>query len=328
MKHFAIVVLGLAAGVCAAQTEGPAPLVLVQTVPLEGVQGRIDHMCVGPESDRLFVAALGNNTVEVIDLKAGKRSGTIKGLQEPQGLAVVADSHALVVASAADGMCRVYDRSLKLTGTLADLDDADNVRYDAGNKYVWVGYGSGGLAVIDPAGPVKKRETKLDGHPESFQLEQQGSRLFVNVPTAQQIAVIDSESGDILARWPVTEAKANFPMALDEKNHRLFVGCRKPATLLVFNTEAGKLAASVGCCGDTDDVFYDAARKRIYVSGGEGTITVLEQVDADQYRSLATIPTASGARTSCFDAAASCLYVAVPHRDRQAAEIRVYKAQP
>jgi hypothetical protein len=147
----------------------------------------------------------------------------------------------------------------------------------------------------------------------------------VNVPTARQIAVIDREKLAVVAKWPLHDAEANFPMALDEANHRVFVGCRKPAKLLALDTETGKPVASVDCCGDTDDLFHDATAKRIYITGGEGCITIVDAAAADGYTRLADIPTAPGARTSFFNPTDQMLYIAVPHRAGQAAAVRVYR---
>lgn len=328
VKKLLLAFVGGCVGLFSAYAEPSAPLALLRTLPLQGVEGRIDHLSLDTTRSHLFVAALGNNTVEEIDLKSGSRIATIRGIMEPQGVVVLPQSDVLVVASGEDGMCRLYDRSAKLSGALDDLDDADNVRYDAKDMCVWVGYGDGALAAIDYSGPTISRRIRLDGHPESFQLETKGNRIFVNVPAAQEIAVVDRQSGKTTARWPVKNAKANFPMALDEKNHRLFVGCRRPAKLLVIDTKTGKVVAETACSGDTDDIFYDALRKRVYVSGGEGTVTVIEQVNADTYRLLGTVATGSGARTSLFDPESGRLYVAVPHREKQGASILVYKVLP
>jgi DNA-binding beta-propeller fold protein YncE len=149
----------------------------------------------------------------------------------------------------------------------------------------------------------------------------------VNVTHARHVAVIDRDKGAVIAKWPVNEAAANFPMALDEADHRLFIGCRDPAKLLVLDTETGKTVASIDIVGDTDDLFYDAANKRIYVSGGEGRVTVIDQADADNYKATSQISTAPGARTSFFVSKSGLLFVAVPHRGLQAAELRVFKGE-
>jgi DNA-binding beta-propeller fold protein YncE len=305
--------------------ESTKPLVQVRTIPLDGVQGRIDHFGLDAEGMRLFVAALGNDTVEVVDLAAGKVTRQIKNLRAPQGIGFAAESNRLAVANDEDGSLRLYDAiSLRQTATINLKDDADNIRYDASSRRFWVGYGNGGLAAIDPksGGPIA--DVKLAAHPESFQLETKGKRIFVNVPRAGHVAVIDRETGTIIEKFAVTEASANFPMALDEADQRLFIGCRSPAKLLVLDTETGKTIGALDIVGDTDDVFYDAANRRIYVSGGEGRITVIRQTNADIYDVLGQFATAPGARTSFFVAEMGMLYVAVPHRGEQRAELRVF----
>jgi DNA-binding beta-propeller fold protein YncE len=296
-------------------------LQVARTIPLE-VKGRIDHLAL--DGDRLFVAALGNDSVEVVDLKAGKAVARIDGLNEPQGVAAVPETHRLIVAGGGDGKVRVYDADLKPLGSVDRLEDADNARYDTDGKLAYVGCGDGALAVIDPQAIVKVGEIKLQGHPESFQLDPKSPLIYVNVPAKKHVAVVDRKQRTVIATWPLTDAAANFPMALDAENHRLFVGCRKPAKLIVLDTTTGKTVASLDCCGDADDIFYDAAKKRIYVAGGEGAISVFEQTTADKYASLGKISTAPGARTAMFSADGE-LYVAVPQRPGQRSEIRVFK---
>ncbi len=304
------------------------PLRLVQTIPMPGVTGRIDHLSIDLKRERLFVAALGNNTVEVLDLRAGKRLHSITGLQEPQGLIYLPELNKLFVASGGDGTCKSFDGELfKLLDTIKFPDDADNIRYDLAARLLYVGYGKGALGIADPAKAARVGDIELGGHPESFQLEKSGSRIFVNVPTAKHIAVIDRHKRTVLAKWPITQAAAHFPMALDETNHRLFAGCRKPPKVLVFDTTSGKLVAELASTGDADDLFYDAARKRLYVSGGEGFISVFRQHGSDQYQSLAKLATRAGARTSLFVPESSRLYLAVPQREGKEAEVRGYEVK-
>jgi DNA-binding beta-propeller fold protein YncE len=324
----------VAAAGCQARADdkdSPA-LKLVQTIPLPGVDGRIDHMAVDAKGRRLYVAALGNDTVEVIDLAAGKPAGTIRGVKKSQGVAYLPDLDRVVVASGGDGACRFYDAAtLRPTAEVRGLDDADNVRYDAAAKRVYVGYGEGAggaLAVIDAEKGVKVADVKLAGHPESFRLEEKGPRIFVNVPDAGHVAVVDRDKAAVVATWPVKDAAAFFPLALDEAGHRLLLGCRRPAKLVVLDTEAGKTVATADCAGDADDLFLDAANKRVYVIGGEGAVTVIDRPDADHYAAAGRVRTAAGARTGLFDAAAGRLYVAVPHRGDQAAEVRVFATAP
>jgi DNA-binding beta-propeller fold protein YncE len=303
------------------------------TVPLPGVEGRFDHFAADVSGHRLFVAALANNTVEVIDTHAGKHVHTIKDASHPAGLAYLAPSNRLAVGSGGDGTCRFYDaNSYDPTGKVDGLDDADNVRYDAKADRVYCGYGAspGALAVIDAKTLKHAGDVKLDAHPESFQLEPGGPRIFVNVPEAaggSHVAVVDRTKLSVIAKWPLKDAAANYPLALDEKNHRLFVGCRKPAKLLVLDTESGKTVAGVGCVGDTDDVYYDAETQHVYVAGGGGSVTVIKQMSPDKYEVACSIRTAEGARTAYFTPDDAALYVAVPHRAAQQAEIRIFKRE-
>jgi DNA-binding beta-propeller fold protein YncE len=303
--------------------DGNAPQ-LVQTIPMPKVEGRIDHLAFDAKAVRLLVAALGNNSVEVLDLGQGKVIHKIEGLQEPQG--ILAWEGQIVVASGGDGSCRFYDgTTFKPARNVDCKEDADNVRYDAEAKLVYVGYGGGALGVIDPEKGARIGDIPLEGHPESFQLESKGKRIYVNVPKAGHIAVVDREKRAVIAKWKLS-ASSNFPMALDEAGHRLFVGCRQPAKLLVIDTESGKETASIDCSGDTDDVFYDAASKRVYVSCGAGFLDVFDVSEAP--RRIARMATAAGARTSLLVPDTGKLYLAVPHRGSQASEIRVYKVRP
>jgi DNA-binding beta-propeller fold protein YncE len=324
-----IFVIGLMVVASRAPAQDSAALRLVQTIPLPNVEGRIDHMAVDLKGQRLFIAALGNNTVEILDLSASKRGQSIAGFHEPQGVNFVPELNKLFVANAKTGACDIFDGSiLKLAKRVKFSADADNIRYDAKARAVYVGYGSGGLGIIDAAKGDQLGAIRLDGHPESFQLEKSSSRIFVNIPTSEKIVVADREKKAALTAWSFPEAKANYPMALDEAHHRLFVGFRKPAKLLVGDTESGKVVADISSPADADDIFYDESRQRIYISGGEGFIGVVQQQDADHYKASTKISTAAGARTSLFVPELSRLYLAVPHRPGQSAEVRIFEARP
>jgi len=304
------------------------PLTFARSIELPRVEGRIDHLAFDATGQRLFVAALGNNTVEVLDVKAGAHVKSVAGFREPQGIAVVPDAKLVAIANGQGEGLQFLNADDYRAGPSVRLgDDSDNVRYDASAKRLYVGFGNGALASIDPTDAKKLGDVKLAGHPESFQLERSGSRIFVNVPNADQIAVVDRGAMRVVTTWPVAAAKANFPMALDEANHRLFIGCRRPAKALVYDTASGREVGSFDIVGDTDDLFYDAARKRLYVSGGEGFIDVFQNQDANRFARLAHIATAAGARTSLFVPEQNRLYLAVPHRRGQKAEIRFYDAR-
>ena len=305
-----------------------APLKLKQTILLPGVEGRIDHFAADPSGQRLFVCALGNNSLEVIDLRNGERAHSITGLGAPQGVGYAREINRLFVANDRGGICKIYDgKSFQTVGELNLEDDADNVRYDEARKKFYVGFGSGGIAVVNAADGKQVGSIKVGAHPEAFQLEKNGSRIFVNVPNSRHVAVVDRDKGEVVATWKTDLAFANFPMALDEANHRLFVGCRLPSRLIVLNTDSGDVVAKLDISGDADDVFYDSKRNRIYAICGAGKIDIIEQADPNTYKALTKVDTASGARTGFFFPERDTLFVALPHRGSQQAEIRCYQIE-
>jgi DNA-binding beta-propeller fold protein YncE len=313
--------------VAAAHAQDEATLLTVdKIIPMPKVEGRIDHMAADVAGQRLFVAALGNNTVEVLDLKAGTTIKSLPGFAEPQGIVYVPELDRVFIANGNDGTCRILDgQSLKTVASVSCGDDADNVRYDGKAGRIYVGYGSGALAVLDAKTGSKLADIKLAGHPESFRLDPAGPRIFVNVPQADHIAVVDREKAVVTTTWPLKGAKSNFPLNLDEANHRLFTGCRNPGRVLVYDYADGRLMTSVPTSHDTDDLFFDAVSRSLYVSCGQGTIDVIQQTDPDHYAPAKSIATSAGARTSLFVPELRLFCVAVPHRGNQLAEIRVYK---
>jgi DNA-binding beta-propeller fold protein YncE len=302
------------------------PFRLQQTIPLAGIEGRIDHMVCDLAGERLFVCALGNNTVEVLDLRKGERIRSISGLGAPQGVAYVPELDHLFVANDKGGIFKIYDgKSFQQIGELNFQDDADNLRYDLTTKKIYVGFGSGGIAVVNAPDGKQIGSIKLSAHPEAFELENNGKRIFVNVPNSRHVAVIDREKSKVVTTWKTDLAFGNFPMALDDENHRLFIGCRLPPKLLVLNTETGEVVAKVDVSGDPDDIFYDSKRHRIYAICGAGKIEVIEQTDPNAYALSSKVNTADGARTGLFISERDILFVAVPHRGSQQAEIRAYR---
>lgn len=297
---------------------------LVQTIPLPGVRGRIDHLDIDQAGGRLFVAALGNDSIEVVDLRSGRRTSRLNRLKAPQGVAYVPAARRLYVANAGGGIDVFAGDALSPAGRITGLNDADNIRADHANGLLYVGYGEAIAVVEAPTAQLAKR-IGLAGHPESFQLETAGKRIFVNIPTARQVAVVDRGMGAVVASWELGEAHANFPMALDEPRHRLFIGARSPATLVVLDTDSGKQVAAVPICGDTDDVFTDTVRARVLAICGDGVLSVIQQEVGDSYREIGRIKTAPGARTGFWSATERMLYIAAPARGRQAARILVYR---
>jgi hypothetical protein len=323
-------------------------LSLKSSITLPDVKGRIDHFSVDVKGQHLFMAGVGNHTLEVIDLQSGKRVRTIPDLGEPQGVYYDSATNRLYVACGLDGVTNIYDgTTFQLLGSVKFPDDADNIRYDARSKSVIVGYagakelrkrveGTGGLGFIDSTTGKQTRTIVIDAHPESFRLEEKGTRLFVNVPDKKEIEVVDVEKGTISARWPVS-ARNNFPMALDEAHHRLFVGCWNPARLIVFDTETGKEVASLelgekgvvrpDIVGITDDLFYDSARSRVYVLNALGSIDVFRQKDPDHYELIASVQTPLNTKTGLFVPELGELFVGVVQSGDKSAEISVYEAK-
>lgn len=303
-----------------------ASLTLERTIPLPGVEGRIDHFAHDATGHRFFIAARGSNTVEVVNLDNGKVVQSITGLAEPQGIFFIDVMNRLYTANGGDGALRVFDGKIFAAVAMVKFEnDADNVRYDSAARVLYVGHGGGALGVIDVASNAIVADVPLKAHPESFQLEQKGPRVFVNVRGAHHIAVIDRRKKTVIATWPLGLVAANFPMALDEPNHRLMIGCRVPARLIVFDTESGREVAKLDLHGDCDDLFFDPARRQIYASCGEGFIDVFTQSDADHYALKESVKTESKARTCFFDG--DRLYLAVPKRGDRPAEVRCYRVE-
>jgi YVTN family beta-propeller protein len=313
--------------VCQAQTSFQNdPLKLTATILLPNVSGRIDHLAYDNRNQTVFVAALGNNTVEVVDLKSRKVIHTIKNLHEPQGIKYIPENNVIFVANGENGECDIFNAdsydlitSIKLSG------DADNVRYDPSSGKIFVGYGDGAIAIIDAKTYKQLSEIKLPGHPESFQLDSDAKRIFVNVPDALMIATLDIEKKSITYKWKMENATANFPMALDSKNHRLFIGFRNPAKLLVINSENGYTVTQLDIDSDTDDVFYDNSSNQIFLSCGGGYINIVNQIDKDNYKTFSRIESRSGARTSLFVPELNQLIVAAPARGGSDAQLMIFK---
>ncbi len=312
-----------------------APLVLVRIIPMPDVQGRFDHMGVDSKTGRIFAAVYGNDSVQVLNVPRGRSVHTIQaGFNRPQMAAYLPDFNRIVVSNEGDGSCKIFDaETYKLIDTVKFSDDADQIRYDPAAKRVYVGYGDGAEGAIGMFDATTDKriagDFKLGAHPESFQLEQKGPKIFVNLASISQIAVIDRNTRTI-EKWKLEEAGTNFPMALDEEDHRLFVAARRPARLLVLDTESGKVIASLPGASDTDDMEYDPTRKRIYVPSGEGFIFVYQQIDADHYERIGKIRSAIGARTSAYYGQVgkhNSLYVAVPGRSNRGAELWIYETR-
>jgi DNA-binding beta-propeller fold protein YncE len=323
-----LTVFFLALASALARAAGDPPLELIGTIPLPGVKGRIDHLAVDVRGHRLFVAALGNDTLEVLDTEGMRHLSSIRGFGEPQGVSYLAEQNAIFVANGSANRVDILDgASLAVIKQIGNMADADNLRYDAAAKRILVGFGGGALRLLNAATGEASGEVKLAAHPESFQLEVGGSRIFVNVPKAGHVAVVDREKLSVIATWPVPGAKANFPMALDEKARRLFVGARSPATMLVYDIDTGKVVAKKLIGEDPDDLFFDAVRKRVYVICGTGHVEVFRQETADRYVLEGSPLTSPWARTGLFVPEEDRLYVAGAAVGRWPSQVFVFRAR-
>ncbi|MDI9846437.1 hypothetical protein QM467_00025 [Rhodoblastus sp. 17X3] len=299
-------------------------LTLAEAIPLGAVKGRLDHMAIDLRRGRLFVAELANNSLAVIDLKAGKLAQRIKGLSEPQGVAYAPETDRLFIANGGTGVVQMRKGDdLALIREIALGEDADNIRLDGPDRVI-VGYGGGALAVLDAASSEKTTDIPLAAHPEAFLPEPGGDRIFVNEPRVLRTAVIARASRQETAHWGAPGAAANFPMALDVKGRRLFIVYRLPALIAAIDTSSGALSSQFATCRDADDVFHDAARDRVYVICGEGAIAVLDASHGG-LRSQSLLQTRSGARTGLFAPERDRLFVAVPAHAGRPAEIRAYR---
>ncbi len=324
---FFILILSSLFGACEGQKAfGDHILTLQQEIPLPAVKGRIDHLATDEKDGIIYVAALGNNSLEIVDLQKGKVIHSIQGLDEPQGVAYIPPTNEIFVANGGNGACYFYDaHTFKKTDALQFSSDADDAYYDPVSNKIYVGYGSGGIAVIDPINHRQTGDAKLSAHPERFQVDKSLGKVFVNLPNAHAIGVIDLNQMKLLKEWKTNPMYANFPMALDTLHHRLFIGYRHPATLAVLDSRTGKVISTMPMTGDADDMYFDEVTQKIYVSGGSGYLNIFQQEDADTYREIANIPTQRGARTSLLVPRLQLFLVAERAEGNKEAQLLVYR---
>jgi len=328
-RHAAVATLLSAAlaGLPAGAAE-PAALELRQTIPLESGTGRYDHLALDDAHGRLFLANLSNNSLDIVDLKAGKLVKQVPGQNKIQGVAYAADLDRVFVGCGGDGACRAFDgKDYSLLKSMP-VPDADNVRYRPDTRMVYV-TGEDGLTVIDAKAMTVRTTVRLPGPPEAHQFDSARDRLFVNTHKPAQVAVVDLKTNKVAAEYKLASAEANYPMALDVDGGRVFVGCRKKPCVIALDAKTGKELAVVSIPGDTDDLYYDAKRMRLYAICGEGSIAIVEERGPAEFKPAATIPTAKLARTGLFDPKGGLLYVVVPRQSSSVGpELRVYQAKP
>ena len=324
VRSLVLFVLSLTSLRVSASADAAGPLRLSLTISLPQVKGGFDLMAVDLAGRRLFLAAEDNNSVEVLDLAAGKALRSVGGFAEPKWVVYRPESKRLYVSNGGDGSVRVLDaESFAEIKRFAFREKANNLRYDEATRELFVGVGktSGEIGIVDTARDVVSGAIALADFPKQFELD--GERILVNVPKANHVAVLDRATRKQTAAWPVAAAKENVPMGFDRAQRRLFIGC-EAGKLAVLNADSGAAVADLAISAEPDGVYYDAARKRIYVPCGAGSIDVVTQRDADHYERTARIPTAPGAATGLFIPQLNLFCLAVPQRDYQTAELRVY----
>jgi len=305
---------------------GQNVLKLEKEISLPGVKGRIDHLDIDLKGQVAYVAALGNNTVEVVDLKNGKILHSITGLSEPQGVAYIPKQHELFVANGGTGECIFYNAATwQKAGSIKYDDDADDVRYDASSDRIYVGYGSGGIGIINAATHKQIAGITLPAHPESFQFDASEGKIWINLPGSGMIGVADLKTNKLIAQWKKLLPRANFPMAYDSVQHRVMIGYRIPATLKVLDCRSGKEIFSSGMVGDVDDFYWDESTKQILISGGSGSINIFKQTNATIYKQVADIKTRDGARTSLWVPELRLFLIAARAADGKPATLLVYR---
>ena len=305
-----------------------SPLTLTQTIPLPELKGGTNHLAADAKRGRFFVTAPGERKVVVIDLKAGKVLRVLADV--PASAACFIPDQDQLCLSGGGGVTFYDGGTLAATGKVDLHSTVDELRYDAKEKRLYAGLMDAdkpGIGVIDVPNRKLLASLKLPAKPQGFVLEQNGTRIYANTPGAQQVTVVDRQEHTIVGEWKLTEAQSNYPIALDERNRRLFVGCRRPPRLVVLDSTTGAPVASVETGGDADDMSFDTTLGRIYLAGGTGVITAVQQVDADHYRKLRDTPTQRGARNALFVPELKAFYLAIPHDGDMPAELRAYQAR-
>ena len=311
-------------------------LALTQTIPLPDVDGRLDHFAIDLKGRRAFLAALAKNTIEVIDLNAGRVIKTLPGFAKPQGVCFVPEFNRLYIATGLDGALTTLDATTLSVQRTAHVSlGADAIGYDPRTRLLYVGSGggdaneaTGDLTVFSAKDGVQVAALSTDAHAGGSLVEMRGEHLYVLVPEKAQVLVLDRRTHAPLAKWTIQDIQKIVALDLDEKDHRLFLGVRTPASIVVLDSTSGAVMTSIPTVGTLDGLAYDRARRRIYTTGGEGFIDVTQQIDADHYERVARIPSGPNARTSLFVPEWHRLYVAVPRDKQRGAELRAYDTAP
>jgi DNA-binding beta-propeller fold protein YncE len=289
-------------------------------------------LAIDEAGNRLFIAATGNHSVEVVSLRTDQVEQSIAGLGKPHGLAWVAATGSLFVADGSLGELRVYRGTpLALSGKIKLSDDADDMVYDEAGHLLFVGHGTGDaanparIAVVDTERFSLVTNLSVASHPEALDIDPKSRRVFANIAGANEVAAIDIAAKAIAAYWKLTKCGDNVPMAFDGGS-LLYLACRTPGMLVALDVTRGKEVAGIPAAGGADDLFYDSALRRVYLVSGEGELDVFQASKTGTLSALGVLHTAPGAKTALFVPAQNRLYVGVPGTAGNPAEIRVYSS--
>jgi DNA-binding beta-propeller fold protein YncE len=300
-------------------------IALVAKISLPTVSERMDHITFDPEHRLAFISAWGNNTVEVVNIETGQLVHSITDLREPQGILYIPSLKKLIVANGGSGDCIFFDAATyKQVAVVPLKKDADNIRYDETSHLLYVGHGSGAIAVIDADSAKLIADIPLDQHPEAFQLSKRHDRIYINVPDADEIEVAQLSTNQVIEKWKNVNASWNFPMALDEQNNHLFVGCRHQPKLRMINTTTGEDISFPKCSGDADDLFF--LDSLVFLSAGGGYIDVF-RANNKELVVVNHIATVTGARTSLLLPSEKKFLLAVPKHGQTPAALWVYNLE-
>ena len=307
--------------IAANKPEATPSLQLVEMFPAPDVEGRLDHLTVDPNHIRIFVSGLGNDSIEVFDFSKAKWIMSIKGMNEPKGILYLPEFQKLFCANVGDGTLKVLDNSYHVIRTIVIGKEADYLRYDPVSKKIITSYGDkkdeGGLLIIDPV-TYEMTTIKMEAPAEDFAIDETGRYIYANLHSASATQLVDRTTGK-LTRWDYQNAQRPTPMALNAKEHRLYIAARGPADLLVINTDTGKEVSRIPLGGISADLLFDREAKRLYNINSAGYINVIQERDADHYELVENVPTAIGARTGYLIPAIARLLIAVPaYGDRPA----------
>jgi len=327
-------ILFLSLGAHTGQSQATSPLTLQRTIPLPTGTGKFDHFAVDLDANRLFIAATGNRSVEVLDLNSDKVTASLTGLGKPHGLAWIHSTSRLYAADGSQANLKMFEGSpLNQTKFITLSDDADDMVYDAKSKLLYVGHGGSDaanparIAVIDTTNETLVTNLPIAAHPEGLEIDNAKDRIFVNVADAAEVVVIGGSTHTQIAIWKLTRAKDNVPLAYDEEHQILFVGCRTPARLLVLDATSGKELADLPSEAGADDLFYDPELHRVYLIAGSGAINVYEIDASKTVRAVGVTRTSAGAKTGLLVPSQHSLFIGAPATGSKQAEILLYSTK-